>query len=83
MSEYVYLSMRVCAGATLQGRPKSREYVLRKIQKKMDAEKGVRGGGGGKRGELGLVLVKCGIALPLLHTLTYSLLSHSADGSIP
>lgn len=82
MSVYVYLSMSVCAGATLQGRPKSREYVLRKIQKKMEAKKGVRGGGG-KRGALGVVLVKCGIALTLLHTLTYSLLSHSADGSIP
>lgn len=42
MSEYVYLSMLVCAGATLQGRPKSRDYVLRKIQKKMEAKKRVR-----------------------------------------
>lgn len=48
----------------------------------MEAKKGVRGGGG-KRGELGLGLVKCGIALPLLHTQIYNLLSNSADGSVP
>lgn len=35
MSEYVYLSMSIYAGATPQGRPKSREYVLRKLQKKI------------------------------------------------
>ena len=46
MSEYVYLSMSIYVGATPQSRPKSREYVLRKIQKKMEAKKGVRGGGG-------------------------------------
>lgn len=82
MSEYVYLSMSIYAGAIPQGRPKFREYVLRKNTEK-DGSKEESERRRRKRVELSLVLVKCGVALPLQHTIAYSLLSNSADGSIP